>query len=341
MRLINPEKIEYTNFLISHISGSFLQSWEWGEWQEKLGKKVYRFKITDDTENVLGSVLLVKMPLPFGKYYLYAPYGPVVNFQFSIFNFQLLTHELRALFSDALFMRIEPQNEIEGLSSFAIKSTNIQPAITMVLDVHKPDEDLLAGMHTKTRYNIRVAERHGVVIQSQLAVTPGYGLYAREAIDLIVKTQARQKYRGHSASYYEKLVDFFAVQNPHASVKVTVYKALYNKELLTSAVMVDFAKTRMYLYGGSSDDFRNVMAPYLLHWQAIADARNLGMEYYDFGGSEVAAGGERGFTRFKQGFGGRVVNYMGAYDWVFNKTAYHAYMFFRKINKITKKISPP
>ena len=255
------------------------------------------------------------MPLPFGKCYLYAPYGPVISEKLKVESKKLL-QELQKKFPDGYFIRIEPQ-ELSTfnfqLSTFQ-KSTNIQPAISMVLDVSRPDEALLAGMHNKTRYNIRVAERHGVEVQSELSVTPRYGLYAKEAVDLILQTQKRQNYRGHSAGYYKKLVDFFAVQNTSGDLKLAVYKALYKKELLASAIMVDFGKTRIYLYGGSSDNFRNIMAPYLLHWRAILDARAKGLQYYDFGGSEVSSGGERGFTRFKQGFGGKVVEYAGAYD---------------------------
>ena len=103
--------------------------------------------------------------------------------------------------------------------------------------------------------------------------------------------------------------------------------------------MVDFAKTRMYLYGGSSENEKNLMAPYLMHWQAMQDARNLGLEFYDLGGSEVSGGGERGFTRFKKGFGGRVVEYAGAYDVIYNKLWYNAYRIVRHANRLLKQIS--
>lgn len=82
------------------------------------------------------------------------------------------------------------------------------------------------------------------------------------------------------------------------------------------------------------------MAPYMLHWQAMLDAKAMGLEYYDLGGSEVSGGGEKGFTRFKRGFGGEVVEYAGAYDIVINKSLYQVYRFLRSVNKIMKKNSP-
>jgi len=334
------EKDQYNQFVAAQESGSFLQSWEWGQWQIRLGRTVYRFKIIDDNGTQVASVQLIKMPLPFGKYYLYAPYGPVVSEKLKVES-QKLLQEIKNKFSEAVFIRIEPKQIISQSENQSIrKSTNIQPAVTMVLDINKPDDVLLSAMHHKTRYNIRLAQRHGVKIQSELVVTPGYGLYTSEAVNLILQTQVRQNYHGHSRDYYKNLVDFFALGNNTNDLKLWIYKALYNKELLATAVIVDFGPTRMYLYGGSSEKFRNFMAPYLLHWGAIVDAKITGIKYYDFGGSEVASGGERGFTRFKQGFGGRVINYVGAYDIIQNKAVYKAYQLVRKINKIIKKISP-
>ncbi len=175
-------------------------------------------------------------------------------------------------------------------------------------------------------------------VQSELVVTPGHGLYVQDAINSIVQTQIRQRYRGHSAAYYHKLIDFFALHNAQGDVKVTIYKALHQRRLIASGVMVDFGKTRMYLYGGSSDEDKNLMAPYLMHWHAMVDARELGLQFYDLGGSEVSGGGEKGFTRFKKGFGGRIVEYAGAYDIIYNQLWYNAYRIVRTANRFLKQI---
>jgi len=335
MRLIQAtDKNEYNIYVAAQGSGSFLQSWEWGEWNKNLGRDIFRYWILNDAGDKVGSVQFVKMPLLFGKYYLYAPYGPVGDFKI-----EGLKIGLQEEFPDAIFIRIEPIEQVSWSASQLVrKSTNIQPAITMVLDLHKSEEDLLAGMHQKTRYNIRVAAKHEVVVEDEFAITPGQGLYSKEAVDLILQTQARQAYRGHGEKYYKDLVNFFALNNKNNDLKLHIYKALYQKQLLAAGIFIDFGKIRMYLYGGSSDQHREVMAPYIMHWQAIRDAKNQGIMIYDFGGSEVASGGERGFTRFKQGFGGRVVNYSGAYDVVFNPVQYKIYTLLRAVNKTIKKI---
>ncbi len=324
---------------MSQPSGSFLQSWEWGMWQEKLGRIVSRFAVLDGADWIMAAQF-IKVQLSRNKYYLYAPYGPVGNGKLSaasadgqITNFKFFTAQIQQKYPDAVFIRIEPQNSIDGLSAIAIKTVNIQPGITIVADVRQNDETLLQAMHSKTRYNIRVAQKHGVEVQGELMVTPGHGLYVQEAVDLILQTQRRQNYRGHDEKYYKSFLDFFAVHNHAGDLRVHIYQAIYRRQLLVTGIMVDFGQTRMYLYGGSSEQDRNVMAPYLLHWQAMRDAREAGLSFYDFGGSEVSTGGERGFTRFKRGFGGKVIEYAGAYDIVESPAWYRIYSGLRWLNR--------
>ena len=340
IELSELNKQDYNRFVISH-NGSFLQSWEWGQWQEQLGRKVYRFKVEAENGEQVAAMQLIQMPIGAGTYYLYAPYGPVgdTNFQFSISNFQFFKEHLQKRFFKAVFLRIEPQDiaTIQNLQSKIKKSTNIQPPVTLIVDLKKSEPELLAGMHPKTRYNIKVAQRHGIAIESELATTPWHGLYIKEVVSLIEDTQHRQKYRGHSGLYYHQLLDYFALHSADGDLQVHIYKAFYYKELLVAGIMVDFGLTRMYLYGGSSDKHKNLMAPYVLHWQTILDAQSLGLGLYDLGGSEAASKGEQGFTRFKQGFGGSLVKYAGTYDIPFNQFEYKLYAIMRTVNRAFKK----
>ena len=118
-----------------------------------------------------------------------------------------------------------------------------------------------------------------------------------------------------------------------------MYKALYGKELLATGIMVDYANVRTYVYGGSSENRRQFMAPYLLHWQAIADAHEAGMTYYDLGGTETSSGSRQGFSRFKDGFNGTAANLPGAYDLPFRRT-YRIYRGLRAANLWLRKIMP-
>jgi lipid II:glycine glycyltransferase (peptidoglycan interpeptide bridge formation enzyme) len=381
VEVINEEKNIYNRFVMNNESGSFLQSWEWGQWQSRLGRTVYRFKIIDNSEKQVGFIQLVKMPLPFGKYYLYAPYGPVLtgDKKLEIRNQKLdeITLLIKNQFSDCVFVRIEPKDNFQfPISNFQfelVKSSNIQPAKTLVLDLTKTEDQLLADMHQKTRYNIRLAQKHGVEIQDEFVLTVGKGLFAKEAVELIKQTAKRQGFTAQSKTYFEDLINFFvlkndfttsvennsgqpfvalakegAICNQQADLKLHIYKALYNKQLLTSAIIIDFSAkggsafgggTRTYLFGGSSEEYKNVMAPYLLHWQAVIDAKKNGITEYDFWGIETASGQTPGFVRFKLGFGGVQKQYVGAYDIVVKPMVYKLYKFSRHLNKLRKKIS--
>jgi lipid II:glycine glycyltransferase (peptidoglycan interpeptide bridge formation enzyme) len=366
IELSQADKDQYNRFVAGSQSGSFLQSWEWGGWQEALGRKIFRYWILDDIGERTASIQLIKMPLPFGRYYLYSPYGPVASGQWTVDSGQWL-QELQRKFKDAIFIRIEPKSnsQLATRNSQLVKSNNIQPGKTLLIDLSKSEDQLLAEMHHKTRYNIKVAQKHGVEIKDEFDISVGHGLFASEAVELIANTAARQGFKGYGADYYNKLIDFFVIHNKtsalaeekdswqsakalatadavknRADLKLHIYKAIYQNKILASAIMVDFGKTRTFLFGGSAEENKNVMAPYLLHWQAMLDARARGMAVYDFWGTETASGEIPGFVRFKLGFGGQEASYPGAYDVIISKPLYKAYSWLRLVNKITKKISP-
>ncbi len=357
VEISEKDKQQYNRFVANSPTGSFLQSWDWGQWQASLGRAVFRFKIQDSNGTTVGAMQLIKMPLPLGKFYLYAPYGPVVdnNFQFSrlqspeapadggqaIFNFQ---NDIKEKFPEAIFVRIEPKDLsfIFHPLSFT-KSPNIQPGKTLILDLSQTTEELLKQMHPKTRYNIRLAEKHGVEIKDEFDITIGHGLFAQEAATLIVETATRQGYKGYSNNYYQQLIDCLAVQN-RGDLRLRIYKAIYQNKLLCSAIMVDFGGTRTFLFGGSAEENKNVMAPYLMHWQAIKDAKLAGLKYYDFWGTETSSGKSAGFVRFKLGFAhsassgssSGIKEYAGAYDLVLNPLWYKIYRLSRKLSQLTK-----
>ena len=323
------EKTAYDRLVAGAASGSFLQSWDWGEWQRALGRPVARYFLQTEKEKLAGAIQLVRMPLPLGRHYWYAPYGPVADRE----HLSAFVAEIKNRYPEALFVRVEPKTALgaEPEDWAWLKTKNVQPGKTLVLDLNHTEAELLAHMHPKTRYNIRLALKHGVEVQKDLAIIPGHGLYYKEAVGLIVETAKRQGYRGHGQKYYENLVDFFARKNPPAqSVCLSIYKALYQNRLLASAIMLDFGPTRTYLFGGSAEEDKQVMAPYALHWQAILDAKTKGLKAYDFWGLETAAGRAAGFARFKSGFGGQAVEYAGAYDLPVLKSGYRLYKLARR-----------
>lgn len=328
---------KYNDFVASQNTGSFLQAWEWGEMQRSYNssREVFRFGI-EGPEGLVAAGQVIKMPLFSGRYYVYLPYGPTLKETDDERTIDAFIQGLKKYFPGCVFIRIEPKfKPIYDLPGE--KTINIQPGRTLVIDLRKSSGEILAGMHPKTRYNIRIAEKHGVRIDKQFVVQNGHGLYFKEAIDLILDTAKRQGYVTHPASYYEKMINFFSLHNPNSSVAVSVYKALYQEKLLATAIMIDFDGVRTYLFGGSSNAHRNVMAPYLLHYQAMLDASEQSRRWYDFDGLEQSKGKEAGFARFKLGFGGEILEYSGAYDIVNQRTWYTAYKALRKGNRLLKQ----
>jgi lipid II:glycine glycyltransferase (peptidoglycan interpeptide bridge formation enzyme) len=178
-------------------------------------------------------------------------------------------------------------------------------------------------MHPKTRYNISLAERKGVEIKFLSAndlslVWP-----------IFKETAERDSFRLHPKKHYENLLNLSSEE-----LKIFLVGAFHEGDLLATNLMVDYQGTRTYLHGASSNKNRNLMAPYLLHWALLKDAREKGLKFYDWWGitSNNDPGDPwAGITRFKKGFSGETVNRPGTFDYVLRPTKYLIYNFLRKI----------
>lgn len=314
----NLPREDYDRFVAGRGGGSFLQSWDWGEWMAANAKTPQRVAVTNSAGEILLTAQIFVTPIPkIGGSYLYIPYGPlVVGENPEVLNFFLA--EIKKQFSQSLFLRLEPK---QNLATTGKPTKHIQPGKTLVLDLAKTEDQLLAEMHHKTRYNIKVAQRHGVEIK-----VGG----SSAALELIEQTSARQGYKNHSLSYYEKMAKFFGDDQ---TLKLKIYTAERRGQILASAIMIDYGATRTYLFGGTSDSNRNIMAPYSLHWQAIKDAKKAGQHTYDFWGIETASGETPGFVRFKLGWGGEQITYPAPTDIVYKPLWYNGYKFLRSLNR--------
>lgn len=325
--LKESDKNTYASALAELPEASFLQSWEWGEWQKYMGKRVVR-TITTEANKVMAASQWVELP-PKNIPVWYAPRGPVVSND--LFNLPDFLKAHKKCFKKALALRLEPEELIPNLSNSGIKIAPSQPEKTIIVNLASSAEKLLSDMHEKTRYNIRVAKRHEVNIHS-ISAKNLTSQDIETCLNLLNATAKRQGFRDHSRSYIKSLLEFFG-KLESADFTVKVYFAKHESDILCTAVMIDYSATRMYMYGGSSEIKRNVMAPYLLHWQAIGDAKELGLKYYDLGGIETVNKKTAGFTKFKQGFGGNEITYPGTWDIPFKPVIYRAYGLARTLNR--------
>jgi len=187
---------------------------------------------------------------------------------------------------------------------------DVQPPDTVIVSLDD-DETLLARMHKKTRYNIRLAEKKGVVVEKSgvEALDEWYQLYR--------ETAERDKISIHSRAYYQDLFD----HAPH----LTLWLARFEEKLLAGNIVLVHGSQSVYLYGASSNEHRNLMAPYALQWAAMRDCREHGATEYDLFGIPPTDDPQHpmhGLYRFKNGFGGDRVHRHGAWDGVFRPLAW-------------------
>lgn len=279
----------------------FLQSWNWGELQRNLGRKVWHLEIRGDY------LLVIKMPLPLEKNYLYVPR---TNLEIKKEHLKFLSNLAKT--ENCIFVRLEPvKKDISQLNLKKVKS--VQPSKTLLLDLNQKEEDLLQAMHQKTRYNIRLAAKKGVVIkEGDLSDIDIF-------YNLISNTYSRKNIKVYNKEYYKKLLVNLK--------KAKLYLAEYNNHVICANLVIFYGNTATYLHGGSAEEYKNVMAPHLLQWESIKKAKQLGLRYYDFWGIEEKY---PGVSRFKKGFGGFEVAYPGTFDLVTNKFWYFAYQIVKK-----------
>lgn len=327
--LSEQNKQQYNTFVASQ-GGSFLQGWEWGQWQAALDKTVVRTALIDD--DIVGTCQWIKLP-PSRLPVWYAPRGPVMDGALLREFVQLHAQH----FKNALAIRVEPPETWLDLQITGKKMAASQPEKTLIVNLAESADTILAQMHEKTRYNIRVAQRHGVLVRAVPAKELS-NADTKLCLDLLDKTGVRQGFQNHSRSYFGKFLQFFADLPQNSSTHAVLYFAEHEGTPLCCGVMVDFAQTRIYLYGGSDDIKRNLMAPYLLHWQAMLDAKQAGLRSYDLGGSETLNKKTAGFTRFKSGFGGTELTYPGTFDIPLRPLLHRAYTATRTINRLRRHI---
>jgi len=287
---------------------SFLQSSAWLDFQKSLGRKVWQIK----------GVNVIKHNLPFGRSYLYSPrlrpaerdFGGQARFEEFLTKIKKIAKK-----ENAIFFKIEPEEVNERLlKKFGFKkSHDIQPRKTLILDITKSEQELLNQMHYKTRYNIGLAEKKGIKIKKDKKLFKDFWR-------LIQETTKRDRFRPHPKEYYQKMLEIPGVE---------LFVAIYKNKVMAANIVVFYEKTAIYLHGASDYHYRNLMAPHLLQWEQIKEAKKRGCIEYDFWGIDEKKW--PGVTRFKRGFGGHEVTYPGAYDLVFQPIWYRIYKIARRI----------
>ncbi len=308
-------------FLNDHPEAHILQTGAWGELKSRFGWQAERVRAGD-----AGALVLLRR-LPLGFTLAYVPKGPLGPWLRDL----LPALDELCLRRRALLLKVEPDSaETPDLArelrahGFKPSPHAIQPRRTLIVDLHGSEEEVLARMRQKTRYNIRLAARKGVEVH------PWADLQAFGR--LIQQTGARDGFGVHAPDYYRTAYDLF---NPGGHCELFV--AEYQGQPLAALMLFARGSRAWYFYGASTSQERNRMPTYLLQWEAMRWARRRGCREYDLWGIPDAdldvleanftqrRDGLWGVYRFKRGFGGRVVRSAGAWDRPYQPALYALY----------------
>ncbi|MCD4761269.1 peptidoglycan bridge formation glycyltransferase FemA/FemB family protein [bacterium] len=331
---LNSEEKNYDEFLKTRfISGSFLQSSIWRDFLKAQKLNTWQAAIIENNQTI-AVCLFYENKLPLDRSYLYAPKGPIIDNGLSDQKKQealaLILSKVRDVTKETrqreeIFLTTELEDIMFLLPEFK-KSPDVQPRDTWILDLDKDTKDILEEMHTKTRYNIALAKRRGVKIKfSNQAEDLKYFL------KLISKTACRNQISVHSDNYYALLWQNLV---KHGAGQLAL--AELDGKIITANIIIKFGSAVTYLHGASDYNYRKHMAPHLLQWETIKQAKEQGFKIYDFWGiapEDDSKPSWRGFSRFKRSFGGRPIKAAGAYDLIYNKTWYSIYKLSKKILK--------
>jgi lipid II:glycine glycyltransferase (peptidoglycan interpeptide bridge formation enzyme) len=338
-------------------SPEFLQSDQWLTFQEATGKETFRFSCDDFQVNGI----IHKLPLV-GEY-LYTPRWPVWSSQQLTINSQQRSEKLQELIEQAKekkvgWIRIEPQTEglleeIKKAISYEIVKAphDMQPRENFIIDITKTEEELLAAMKPKVRYNIRLAEKRGVRVFASRELK-----YQDAFFTLIEATAKRQRILPHLREYYEKF--FKALPIEMCELWVAEYQgpastredgsSTRGGNILAANLVIFYGDTVTYLHGGTSDQDRDVMAPVFLQWAQIREAKKRGFSRYDFGGVKTDNNQQltnnkndwNGITRFKTGFSPQTVAtvYLGSYDIILDTKKYKHYKHLRHLQGVLARM---
>jgi len=313
---------DWEKFSAAFDQTHLLQSAGWG-----LFKSHYGWEPGYVSQAECGAQILFRK-LPFGYSIAYIPKGPIGQY------WQFLWQEVDALCRQkkAIMLIVEPNlweplPEVitsDWLKGFASDPHTIQPRRTLLVDLRPSEEQILANMKQKTRYNINLAQRKGVVVQQTDDLKMFY--------EMMQITGERDQFALHELSYYEKVYAQFAISGQCALLQASF-------EGTPLAVLMVFAHQDQawYFYGASSEKERNRMPTYLLQWEAMRWAKAKGCTTYDLWGvpdededtleSQFTkrSDGLWGVYRFKRGFGGQLKRSAPAFVRVYRPLLYRAY----------------
>jgi lipid II:glycine glycyltransferase (peptidoglycan interpeptide bridge formation enzyme) len=337
-REINDKEI-WEDFLLACEEKTFLDSWNWAEFQKKIEDKIWRLGLYNDQE-LVGVALVIKVKAKRGTF-LFVPHGPVFKkgAKLSLKELSLFLKEL-AKKEKASFIRIaslwprnEENNKLFKELGFKNAPIHVHPEITWELDISPKEEELLMGMRKTTRYLIRQAEKN-----PEIEIIKSNNINDLEKFsNLLDKTADRHHFIPFSLDYLKDQFSCFGSDN-----QIVIFLGKYKGEIISGAIMVYWQGIGFYHHGASLSKYNSNKVPlsYLIQWEAIKEAKTRGCKRYNFWGiapEDKKNHPWKGLTLFKKGFGGYKKEYLKTQDLVLSKKYYLTYIF-EKLRKLKRRV---
>ena len=327
IQTITPQQKSSYNTIVTHP----LQSYEWGEFREKSGVKVIRRGFFEGNKLVDGFQMTIHR-IPKTNFTIgYLPKSKMPDAK--------LIEELQKIGKEekCIFIQLEPNIITNDKDKSKINELQLRNAAhplftkyTFILDIAKSEEDMLRDMHSKARYNIKVANKHNVIVKEDNTET-AFETYW----DITEETTKRQKFYAHTKQYHKLQWQTFSHDTNPDELTSHLFTATYDGKVLTTLLFFIFHDTLYYPYGASSNEHRNVMHSNLAMWEGIRFGKKLGLKKFDMWGAMSAEPDPNdpwhGFHDFKRKFGPDHVEFLGSYDLVINPALYQGYKVADKL----------
>ena len=285
----------------------------WATFQQSVGRKVWQLKVEG------ASALVVQHQISLSLNWLEVPRGPLFDDEKSL---EAILQKIKTLGKKeaSVFVRFSPYQKLPAPSSqLPAAIGDHHPQTSLLIDLTQSDDEILKQMKSKGRYNIKLAQKHEVEVVLSDDVKAFHSL--------LVKTGGRDGFGIHPKDYYQKMLEALG---DYAQLLL----AKKEGQVIAGGLFAYLGDMAIYYYGASDHSSRKFMAPYLIQWKAIQEAKKRGCKHYDFLGI-APEGAENhawaGVTSFKKKFGGDVVSYPQAKDLVLRPFWYWVYKMRKRM----------
>lgn len=317
---LNPqsgEGADWESLVAANPASGLMQSLNWASFKRKQGLRTLHLGLYEDGL-ITGGALFYTAVNNRGAGFLVAPEGPVLpwrNEEHTTEAFRLLIRaaESQAAEYNVMAVRVEPRIPLplpKAMRGFGRAPVDLIPRETLYLNLDASEEELLADMMPKGRYNIRLAERHGIKVSEDRSLGAIKRFYP-----VVLEASGRDDFPVEPLPFFTALAETLG---PSGTARFIF--AEHEGETLGALLLTQFGKRATYLYGGISNRKRNLMAGYALQWAAITTAKASGCTTYDMYGFDQFGSPDNNyarFSRFKRQFGGSVMRFIGAHDYFF------------------------